>query len=408
MTEKIDVERQLDILCSGTQDVVSRNELKKKLEKEKPLRVKFGIDPTSPDIHIGHAVPLRKLKQFQDLGHTAILLFGDFTARVGDPSGRNVTRPQLSVEAIESNLATYLDQAFLVLDKDKTEIRRNSEWLEGLGIVDIMKLMGSMTVAQLLERNDFSNRYKEGSPISVLEFLYPLLVGYDSVALDADVELGGTDQLYNLLVGRPLQELEGQEAQVCMTTPLLEGIDGNQKMSKSLNNTIGLRDVPLDMFGKVMRISDEMMPKYFLLATGWNPEDIEKTVNDLASGALQPVDAKKLLAKTIVDLYHGGGVGESTAEEFARVFSAGERPSVIETVDIDTSAFEGSSERLARILNAADLVPSNKEGARMISQGAVRIDDVAFTDPDGEVVVAELDGKVIQVGKRKWAQLSIK
>ncbi len=403
-----DVDRQLDILCSGTQDVVSREELKKKLEKGKPLRVKFGIDPTSPDIHIGHAVPLRKLKQFQDLGHQAILLFGDFTARVGDPSGKNVTRPQLSVEEIQSNLETYLDQAFLVLDKEKTEIRRNSEWLEELGIVGVMKLMGSTTVAQLLERNDFSKRYKEGSPISVLEFLYPLLVGFDSVALDADVELGGTDQLYNLLMGRPLQEMEGQEPQVCMTTPLLEGTDGNKKMSKSLNNTIALRDEPLDMFGKVMSISDEMMPKYFQLGTGWLPEQIEEVTAQLSDGSLQPVDAKKLLARTIVDLYHGEGVGEKTAQEFATVFSGGGRPSVIETVEIDASALDNASERFARILNMADLVPSNKEGARMISQGAVRIDDVVFGDPDGEVLVADLDGKVIQVGKRKWAQISIK
>ncbi len=403
----MDVEGQLDILCSGIQDLVSREELKKMLERGTPLRVKFGIDPTSPDIHIGHAVPLRKLKQFQDLGHQAILLFGDFTARVGDPSGKNVTRPQLSVDEIEKNLETYLDQAFLVLDKEKTEIRRNSEWLEELGIVGVMKLMGSTTVAQLLERNDFSKRYKEGSPISVLEFLYPLLVGFDSVALNADVELGGTDQLYNLLMGRPLQELEGQIPQVCITTPLLEGTDGNKKMSKSLNNTIGLRDQPLDMFGKVMSITDEMMPKYFQLATGWLPDQIDDVLSRLHNGHLVPVEAKKLLARTIVDLYHGEGVGESTAQEFAQVFSAGARPSVIETVELRRSNFESDSERLARILNAADLVPSNKEGARMISQGAVRIDDVVFDDPDGEVVLSELHDKVIQVGKRKWAHISI-
>lgn len=401
------VDRQLDILCSGIQDLVSREELKKKLERGKPLRVKFGIDPTSPDIHIGHAVPLRKLKQFQDLGHTAILLFGDFTARVGDPSGRNVTRPQLSIDEIEKNLETYLDQAFLVLDKEKTEIRRNSEWLEELGIVGVMKLMGSTTVAQLLERNDFSNRYKEGSPISVLEFLYPLLVGYDSVALNADVELGGTDQLYNLLMGRPLQEMEGQAPQVCITTPLLEGTDGNKKMSKSLNNTIGLRDEPLDMFGKVMSISDEMMPKYFQLGTGWLPEKVEDVQKQISDGTLPPVDAKKLLAKTIVDLYHGEGKGESTANEWAKVFSAGGRPSDIETVELSLASFEGEFDRMARLLSAAKLVPSNKEGVRMIEQGAVRIDDQLFEDPHGEVGIAEMDGKVVQVGKRRWAILKI-
>ena len=259
MNEK-EIERQLNILCTGTSDVINRKELAKKLKKGEPLRIKFGIDPTSKDIHIGHAVVLRKLKQFQDLGHQAILLIGDFTARVGDPSGKNTTRPVLSVEEIESNMETYLDQAFLILDKSKTEIRMNSEWSAKFDIGDIMKLMGSVTVAQLLERNDFSKRYKEGTPISVLEFLYPLLQGYDSVALKADVELGGTDQLYNLLMGRPLQELDGQVPQICITTPLLEGIDGNKKMSKSLNNTIGLTDEPLDMFGKVMKISDEIMP----------------------------------------------------------------------------------------------------------------------------------------------------
>ena len=402
-----DVKTQLDIICSGTQDLVSTQELEKMLARGKPLRVKFGIDPTSPDIHIGHAVPLRKLKQFQDLGHTAILLFGDFTARVGDPSGRNVTRPQLSVEEIEENLQTYLEQAFLILDKDKTEIRRNSEWLEGLGIVEIMKLMGSTTVAQLLERNDFSNRYKEGSPISVLEFLYPLLVGFDSVALKADVELGGTDQLYNLLMGRPLQEMEGQIPQVCITTPLLEGTDGNKKMSKSLNNTIGLTDQPLDMYGKVMSISDEMMPKYFQLSTGWLPEEVSQVVCDLKSGKLAQVDAKKLLAKTVVDLYHGDGRGDDTAEEWVKIFSSGGRPSEIEMVEVSKSEFENDSQRLAKILNSAGLVASNKEGARMISQGAVRIEDVAFEDPDGLVSITQVDGKVIQVGKRKWAQISV-
>ena len=404
---KMDIDRQLEILCSGTQDFVSREELKKKLERGEPLRVKFGIDPTSPDIHIGHAVPLRKLKQFQDLGHHAILLFGDFTARVGDPSGRNVTRPQLSIEEINKNLDTYLDQAFLILDRDKTEIRRNSEWLEKLDIVGVMKLMGSTTVAQLLERNDFSKRYKEGSPISVLEFLYPLLVGFDSVELKADVELGGTDQLYNLLMGRPLQEMEGQEPQVCVTTPLLEGTDGNKKMSKSLNNTIGLTDEPLDMFGKVMSISDEMMPKYFQLATGWMPEKVDQTIADLKSGSLQPVDAKKLLAKTVVDLYHGEGAGEATATEWSNVFSKNARPSEIETVELSLSGFEGEFDRLARIISAAGLVPSNKEGVRMIEQGAVRIEDELFEDPHGEVGIAELDGKVVQVGKRRWARLKI-
>jgi len=402
-----DIATQLDIICAGTQDLVSRAELEKMLSKGKPLRVKFGIDPTSPDIHIGHAVPLRKLKQFQDLGHTAILLFGDFTARVGDPSGRNVTRPQLSVEEIEKNLETYLEQAFLILDREKTEIRRNSEWLEGLGIVEIMKLMGSTTVAQLLERNDFSNRYKEGSPISVLEFLYPLLVGFDSVALKADVELGGTDQLYNLLMGRPLQEMEGQTPQVCITTPLLEGTDGNKKMSKSLNNTIGLTDEPLDMYGKVMSISDEMMPKYFALATGWLPEQVNQVVQDLQSEKLAQVDAKKLLAKTVVDLYHGQGRGDETAIEWSKIFSSGGRPSDIETVEVAKSEFENDSLRLAKVLNLAGLVASNKEGSRMISQGAVRIEDEVYDDPDGLVSTADVDGKVIQVGKRKWAQIKI-
>ncbi len=402
-----DIQTQLDILCTGTQDVVSRDELEKMLSRGKPLRVKFGIDPTSPDIHIGHAVPLRKLKQFQDLGHRAILLFGDFTARVGDPSGRNITRPQLSVEEIEKNLETYLDQAFLILDKEKTEIRRNSEWLEGLGIVEIMKLMGSTTVAQLLERNDFSNRYKEGSPISVLEFLYPLLVGFDSVALQADVELGGTDQLYNLLMGRPLQEMEGQIPQVCITTPLLEGTDGNKKMSKSLNNTIGLTDDPLDMYGKVMSISDEMMPKYFQLATGWLPDRVAQVVSDLESENLAAVDGKKLLAKTVVDLYHGEGRGDEIAQEWKRIFSSGGRPTDIETIHIKSSEFEDGSLRLARLLNLAGLVSSNKDGARMISQGAVRIEDLVYEDPEGVVGIEEVNGKIIQVGKRKWAQIAI-
>ena len=395
MDEK-EIERQLDILCTGTSDVINKKELAAKLKKGKPLRIKFGIDPTSADIHIGHAVVLRKLKQFQDLGHKAILLIGDFTARV---------------EEITKNMETYLDQAFLILDKEKTEIRMNSEWLESLGIVDIMKLMGSVTVAQLLERNDFSKRYKEGSPISVLEFLYPLLVGFDSVALDADVELGGTDQLYNLLMGRPLQELEGQEPQICITTPLLEGIDGNKKMSKSLNNTIGLTDEPLDMYGKVMKISDEIMPKYFQLATGWFPEQVQEVLNDIKSGLLAPVDAKKLLAVTVVDQYHGVGIGEKTKEEFANVFSKGERPDDIEIFELKSAEYENTenpgSERLARILNTIGLVTSNKDGARMISQGAVKINDEVFDDENGEVLIKDLNDSYIQVGKRKWAQISV-
>lgn len=404
---KTEIEKQIKILTSGISDFVSKDELEKKLKKGQPLRVKFGIDPTSPDIHIGHAVPLRKLKQFQDLGHQAILLFGDFTARVGDPSGRNVTRPQLTQEEIEKNLETYLDQAFLVLDKDKTEIRRNSEWLEDLGIVGVMKLMGSITVARLLERDDFAKRYKEGSPISVLEFLYPLMVGFDSVALKADVELGGTDQWYNLLMGRPLQELEGQDPQVCITTPLLEGTDGNKKMSKSLNNAIGLRDEPLDMFGKIMSISDEVMPKYFQLATGWTPEENEKVTSSISDGSLEQVDAKKLLARTVVDLYHGQGQGEKAAQEFARVFSKGARPSEIEEIELKAADFESQKERVARILNALGLVPSNKEGMRMISQGAVRIEDEVYEDENGEIEIALLDGKVIQVGKRRWAKVKL-
>lgn len=407
-----EIERQLDILCTGTADVINRKELAAKLKKGKPLRVKFGIDPTSPDIHIGHAVPLRKLKQFQDLGHQCILLIGDFTARVGDPSGKNVTRPTLSVEEIEKNKETYLDQAFLILDKDKTEIRHNSEWLDKLGVVGVMKLMGSVTVAQLLERNDFSNRYKEGSPISVLEFLYPLLVAYDSVALEADVELGGTDQLYNLLMGRPIQESEGQEQQICITTPLLEGIDGNKKMSKSLNNTIGLTDEPLDMYGKVMKISDEIMPKYFQLATGWFPDKVDEVLKQIESGELQAVDAKKLLAVTVVDQYHGEGAGEKTKEEFANVFSKGERPANIDVAELKLSDYENAetpgSDRLARILNTAGLVPSNKEGARMIAQGAVKINDEVFSDENGEVAIKDLNDAYIQVGKRKWAQIKVK
>ena len=410
MNEK-EIERQLNILCTGTSDVINRKELAKKLKKGEPLRIKFGIDPTSKDIHIGHAVVLRKLKQFQDLGHQAILLIGDFTARVGDPSGKNTTRPVLSVEEIESNMETYLDQAFLILDKSKTEIRMNSEWLGEFNIVDIMKLMGSVTVAQLLERNDFSKRYKEGTPISVLEFLYPLLQGYDSVALKADVELGGTDQLYNLLMGRPLQELDGQVPQICITTPLLEGIDGNKKMSKSLNNTIGLTDESLDMFGKVMKISDEIMPKYFQLATGWYPDKVDEVLKSIESGDLAQVDAKKLLACTVVDQYHGEGVGEITKTEFANVFSKGERPIDIEIKELNSSEYENSetpgSERLARVLNSVGLVSSNKDGARMIAQGAVKIDDVIFDDENGEVVIKDLDGSYIQVGKRKWAQIKV-
>ena len=327
----MNVDRQMQLLTAGAVDVIAEKELRAKLETGRPLRVKLGIDPTASDIHLGFAVVLRRLRLFQDLGHVAVLILGDFTAQVGDPSGRSATRPRLSKEEVDAHAQTYLEQVGDILDmsEGRLEVRRNSEWLAQLGMEDILRLTSQVTVARMLERDDFANRYRDGVAISLMEFLYPLLQGTDSVAIHADVELGGTDQLFNLLVGRHLQQQADQAAQIVLTTPLLVGLDGTKKMSKSLGNYVGIAEPPAEQFGKLMSIPDAVLPMYFRYATAWPPEDVDATIERLASGALHPNAAKRLLARTVVDLYHPAGSGVAAEAEFDRVFKAKQTPTEI-------------------------------------------------------------------------------
>ncbi|MBI2169503.1 MAG: tyrosine--tRNA ligase [Actinobacteria bacterium] len=401
-------EEQLPILTAGTVDVISEGELVDRLAAGRPLRVKLGIDPTASDIHLGFAVVLRKLRAFQDLGHIAVLIIGDFTAQVGDPSGKSATRPQLTKEEVDGHALTYLEQVRGILLDERLEVRRNSEWLGAMGIEDVLRLSSRATVAQMLERDDFSKRYESGQPISVMEFLYPLLQGWDSVMVEADVELGGTDQLFNLLVGRQLQRDEGQASQVVMTTPLLEGLDGVQKMSKSLGNYVGIAEEPGEMFGKLMSLPDALMPRYFALTTGWRPDEVTATTEQLASGELHPGQAKRLLARTVVDLYHGAGAGEAAEGEFDRVFRDHAPPADIPEIVLGDAVLVEGKVWLPRLLAAAGLVPSNKEGRRKIEQGGVRIDGTVVTEADREFDPGELDGTLVQVGRRAWVRVVVR
>jgi tyrosyl-tRNA synthetase len=396
----VDVERQIELLGAGAVDLISDTELRKKLERGRPLRVKLGIDPTASDIHLGFAVVLRRLRLFQELGHVAVLILGDFTAIVGDPSGKSATRPRLSREEVDAHADTYVEQIGQILDTspDRLEIRRNSEWLGALDMEDVLRLTSQVTVARMLERDDFAKRYREGVAISLMEFLYPLLQGMDSVEIEADVELGGTDQLFNLLMGRHLQERAGQEPQVVLTTPLLVGLDGEQKMSKSLGNYVGIADPPAEQFGRLMSIPDALLPMYLQYATSWEPERIESVLAELRGGALHPNAAKRLLGRTVVDLYHGDGTAGASAEaEFDRVFRAHEAPS-------DMPEFTAASGMaLSQVLVDSGLVGSRREARRQIGQGAVKVDAAAAGD-DIELPAGE---HVIQVGKRKWARVTV-
>ena len=401
------VDDQIEILTGGAVDVIAEAELRTKLGSGRPLRAKLGLDPSRPDIHIGHAVVLRKLRAFQELGHTAVLIVGDFTAQVGDPSGRSATRPALTAEETSANAATYFEQAQRILLPDHLEIRSNSEWLGAMGIDDVLRLTARTTVARVLERDDFAKRLAAGEPISVMELLYPLLQGWDSVMVQADVELGGTDQLFNFLAARPMQQQEGQEPQVVLTFPLLVGLDGARKMSKSLDNYVGITEPVGEQFGKLMSLPDATMGEYFALATGWPSAQVEQVAADVTSGALRPVDAKRLLARTVVELYHGPGSGEAAEAEFDRVFRAHDVPSDVPEVAIDPSELRDGRIRLARVLALAfpAAVPSNKEGRRKLEQRGVKLDDVVVDDPDAELTAAELDGCLLQLGRRNWARL---
>jgi tyrosyl-tRNA synthetase len=403
----VPVDEQFDVLAHGAVDLISEADLRRKLESGRPLRAKLGLDPSRPDIHIGHAVVLRRLRDFQELGHTAVLIVGDFTAQVGDPSGRSSTRPALSKEEADENAATYFEQAQRVLLRDHLEIRYNSEWLGEMGIEDVLRLAARSTVARMLERDDFAKRYAAGEPISVMELLYPLLQAWDSVMVQADVEIGGTDQLFNFLAARPIQQHEGQEPQVVLTMPLLVGLDGKQKMSKSLDNYVGITESAEQQFGKLMSLPDGTMPEYFALATGWNAVETAEVLGDLQSGSLSPRDAKRLLARTVVDLYHGAGAGARAEAEFDRVFVAHEVPEDVPDVRIDAADVRDGRVRVATLVARAfpRTVTSNRDGQRKIQQGGVRLDGEVVTDADASVVPAEVDGHLLQLGRRNWARL---
>lgn len=394
---------QMKTIASGAADIVPVDALKTKLDSGRSLTIKLGVDPTAPDLHLGHAVPLRKLRQFQDLGHTVVLIIGDFTALIGDPSGRSTTRPALTAEQIDANATTYIEQAFKVLDPDKTVMRRNSEWLGPLGFADILKLTSQFTVARILERDDFQKRYRDGIGISLHELLYPMAQAYDSVAIEADVELGGTDQLFNLLAGRELMEKMGMEPQVCLTLPLLEGTDGVQKMSKSYGNYIGLTDEPDDMFGKVMSIPDELMIKYYRLCTATPVDEIDALEAALGEGAAHPNEVKRRLAREIVALYHDAEAPETAEAAFDRVFKHHEMPADIPEVRIDATDVV----HLPAALKAAGLVSTTSEGRRMIDGGGVKIDGEPLNLGDGvyDVPWAAVADRVLQVGKRRYARI---
>lgn len=388
----LSVAAQLKEIERGAVDIIPLEELKQKLERGKPLRVKWGADPSAPDLHLGHTVVLNKLRQFQELGHTVIFLIGDFTAMIGDPTGRSETRKALTREQVKANAETYTQQVFKVLDPDLTELRFNSEWIDPLSPSDMVKLCGHYTVARLLERDDFSKRLQTGVPIHVHEFLYPLLQGYDSVALQADVELGGTDQRFNLLVGREIQRGFGQEPQVILTTPILEGINGTQKMSKSLGNAIGITDPPDDMYGKIMSVSDELMLSYYELLSTVDDAHVQA----VADGHIHPMEAKKQLAAELVMRFHDGPAAARAAEEFSRRFQHGQRPE-----KIPSYAWSGTDSHVwvCHLLKAPDLVKSTSEARRLIRQGGVRIDGERVSDV--ELQVPAQGEVVLQVGKRR-------
>ncbi len=389
-------EKQLEILKENVDELISEEELFERLKSGRPLRVKLGVDPSRPDLHLGHAVVLRKLRQFQDLGHTVVLIIGDFTARIGDPSGRSKTRPMLSAEEAKKNAVSYQEQAFKILRKEKTELRFNSEWLEPLNFEDVIRLAAKYTVARMLERDDFEKRYTGGEPISIAEFLYPIAQAYDSVAVKADVEMGGTDQKFNLLVGRKYQEEFGQLPQIVMTMPIIEGTDGNLKMSKSYNNYVALTDAPQDVYGKIMSIPDSLMYKYARLLTDL---DADKAKKDVEIGILHPMEFKKKLAFEITQWLYNEESAKKAEDYFVKTFSKKETPDEMEEV----VAKNGT--KLALFLKEIGAVSSSSEAKRLIKQGGVKIDGLPVKDP---FCTANFKGgEILRVGKLKFYRIKL-
>lgn len=385
----------------GAEDILLEEDLIEKLKEGKPLKIKAGFDPTAPDLHLGHTVLINKLRTFQDLGHDVIFLIGDFTGMIGDPTGKNVTRKPLTKEDVLANAETYKNQVFKILDPEKTQVRFNSEWMEQFNAADMIKLAARQTVARMLERDDFKKRYAGGQPIAIHEFLYPLVQGWDSVALEADVELGGTDQRFNLLMGRELQKEEKQRPQTVLMMPLLEGLDGVQKMSKSLNNYIGITDAPNDMFGKVMSVSDDLMWRYYELLSFRPIEEIEQLKQQVADGT-NPRDIKILLAKEIIERFHDAQAAEQAHQDFIQRFQKNAIPDDMPEVSLTLDA-EGFA--IANLLKEANLVASTSEAMRMIKQGAVKIDGEKVTD--AKLTLTQGGEAVYQVGKRKFARVTL-
>jgi tyrosyl-tRNA synthetase len=404
----ISIDEQIKIISKGADEIIDIEDLKGKLKKSqkegRPLRVKLGLDPTAPDIHLGHAVVLRKIKQLQDLGHKAIIIIGDFTGMIGDPSGRSKTRPALTKEEVLENARTYQEQIFKVIDRDKTEVRFNSEWLGALNFSDVIVLASRHTVARMLEREDFKKRFEEHESIGIHEFFYPLMQGYDSVAIEADIELGGTDQRFNLLMGRTIQRDYGQESQVALMMPLLEGTDGVEKMSKSLGNYIGIYEEPNEMYGKVMSIPDELMIKYYELATDIHPDEISKIKAGLEDGSYHPRDAKMRLAREITSLYHSEEAAQKAEEQFKAVFQRGGMPDEIPTFEVPQDIISQEGVDMARLIVEAGLAPSTSQARRLISQGAIRVNGEK-TDELKNPTLKDQD--VVQVGKRNFIRVRL-
>ena len=394
---------QFEELRRNAEHLVPEDDLRSRLEAGEKLRVKLGVDPTAKDITIGWAVPLRKLRQFQDAGHTAVLIVGDFTARIGDPSGKNVTRPQLSAEEVRGHADALLEQFMDILSADNLEVRHNSEWLEPMGLPDVLRLTSHYTVAQMLERDDFAKRYANERPISIVEFMYPLMQGFDSVAVNADVELGGTDQLFNLLVGRTLQRAYGQRPQIALTLPLLVGTDGVQKMSQSLNNYIGIREPPNEMFGKLMSLPDSAIGPFSALATDMDPEDVARAESAAVDGGPEAGAAKRRMAHAVVELYHGREAADRAEAAFNRQFKQREVPEEVEEAEIPASAIDGERVYLPRVLAELGLAGSRSEARRLIAQAGVRLNGEAIENE--ELDLDDVRDALIQVGRRRWIRL---
>ena len=401
------VDEQMRIITSGASKIVPEADLKKKLERGVPLNIKLGVDPTSPDLHLGHAVPLRKMRQFQDLGHRVTLIIGNGTATIGDPSGKNSTRPQLTQEEVEANAATYVSQAMKILDPEKTTIVHNGDWMFPMDLKELLSIASKFTVARILERDDFTKRYQSQTPIALHEFLYPIMQAYDSVKIEADVEMGGSDQLFNLLAGRELMEKMGMEPQIALTMPLLEGTDGTRKMSKSYGNYIGLTDAPADMFGKTMSIPDEMIGKYYRLASSLAPAEVDVIDAALADGSANPYELKRALGRDLVTTYHSADDAVAAEAEFDRVHKNHDLPTDIAEVSVEISVNDEGLVYLPAVLQAAGLVPSAGQARRDIDGGGVKLDGEAVAPKTYNVDPTALKpGTVLQVGKRKFARLA--